>query len=305
MIFTWDNKTLPNLESPKELELVEDVISNCLVPPNNKGLLIKGNNLDIMVSLLNEYKGKIDLIYIDPPYLTGLDFKTKDGNFAYTDKFTLDGYLQFIYERLYLMSLLLKDTGSIYVHVDYRTSAYIRLMLDEIFGDSNFRNEIIWCYSSPSNTKDYFSRKHDSILFYAKTKDTKFNVQRIPHKSGLHGRGGLGFKKTNLDIPLSELEEKGKILEDWWIDITPVGRIKTELLGYPTQKPEALLERILKASSNEGDLVADFFCGSGTTISVAQRLNRNWIGVDLGEESIKTIRDRMIKLDSNFKLYSI
>lgn len=305
MLFTWDNKAPTDLESPKDLELIEDIKSNSLIPPSNKGLLVKGNNLDAMVSLLGQYKGKIDLIYIDPPYLTGLDFKTKEGNFAYTDKFTLDGYLQFIYERLYLMSLLLKDTGSIYVHVDYRTTAYIRLILDEILGESNFRNEIIWCYSGPSNTKDYFSRKHDSIFFYAKTKYTQFNIQRIPHKSGLHGRGGLGFKTSNSNVSLDELENKGKILEDWWFDITPVGRLKNELLGYPTQKPEALLERIITASSNEGDLIADFFCGSGTTLAVAQKLNRDWIGVDIGEESIKTIRDRMIKLDSNFKLYSI
>jgi len=302
MRFEIKDKVVPNLDSSKDLELIEDIKSNSLIPPSNKGLLIKGNNLDVMVSLLNEYKGKIDLIYIDPPYLTGLDFKTKDGNFAYTDKFTLDDYLQFIYERIYVMHLLLKDTGSIYVHVDYRTSPYIRLILDEILGESNFRNEIIWCYSGPSNTKDYFSRKHDSIFFYAKTKYTQFNIQRIPHKSGLHGRGGLGFKTSNSNVSLDELENKGKILEDWWFDITPVGRLKNELLGYPTQKPEALLERIIKASSNEGDLVADFFCGSGTTLAVAQKLNRDWVGVDMGEESIKTIKDRMVNLDSNFQI---
>ncbi len=296
MIFTWDNKTLPNLESPKDFELVEDVISNSLIPPNNKGLLIKGNNLDVMVSLLNEYKGKIDLIYIDPPYLTGLNFKTKDGKFAYTDKFTLDDYLQFIYERLFLMSLLLKDTGSIYVHVDYRTSAYIRLIMDEIFGEENFRNEIIWCYTGPSNSRKYFARKHDSIFFYSKSNEYTFNVQRIPYVKLQTGKSNGIFKEDYT------LNEGGKVVEDWWQDITPVGRIPKQLVGYPTQKPEALLERIIKASSNEGDLVADFFCGSGTTLAVAQKLNRDWIGVDMGDESIKTIKDRMIKLDSNFEI---
>jgi len=293
------NKTI-DLNTKKDLICLEHIESKSLIPPANKGLLVKGNNLDVMVSLLGEYKGKIDLIYIDPPYLTGLDFKTKGGNFAYTDKFSKDGYIQFIYERLYVMRELLKDTGSIYVHVDYRTSHYIRLILDDLFGEDNFRNEIIWCYTSPSNSKRYFARKHDTIFYYSKSNDYTFNVQRIPHKSGLHGKGGLGFKHTNPN--LEDLEALGKILEDWWQDITPVGRLPKQLLGYPTQKPEDLLERIIRSSSNEGDLIADFFSGSGTTLAVAQKLNRNWIGVDLGEESIKTIKERMINLDATFEI---
>lgn len=299
MIFTWDNKTLPNLESPKDLELVEDVISNSLIPPNNKGLLIKGNNLDIMVSLLNEYKGKIDLIYIDPPYLTGLDFKTKDGNFAYTDKFTLDEYLQFIYERLFLMNLLLKDTGSIYVHVDYRTSAYIRLMLDEIFGDDSFTNEIIWAYATGGASKNSYAKKHDTLLYYRKNKDIYiFNSSDIMMKrtekslKRAKNQNGARYSNTN----------DTKYPTDNWQDIQALNPMEIERTGYPTQKPESLLERIIKASSNEGDLVADFFCGSGTTLAVAQKLNRNWIGVDMGNESIKTTRDRMVKLDSNFQI---
>jgi adenine specific DNA methylase Mod len=299
MIFTWDNKTLPNLESPKDFELVEDVISNSLIPPNNKGLLIKGNNLDVMVSLLNEYKGKIDLIYIDPPYLTGLNFKTKDGKFAYTDKFTLDDYLQFIYERLFLMSLLLKDTGSIYVHVDYRTSAYIRLMLDEIFGDDSFTNEIIWAYATGGASKNSYAKKHDTLLYYRKNKDIYiFNSSDIMMKrtekslKRAKNQNGARYSNTN----------DTKYPTDNWQDIQALNPMEIERTGYPTQKPEALLERIIKASSNEGDLVADFFCGSGTTLAVAQKLNRDWIGVDMGDESIKTIKDRMIKLDSNFEI---
>jgi len=335
MRFEIKDKVVPDLESPKDLRLIEDIKSNSLIPPSNKGLLIKGNNLDAMVSLLGQYKGKIDLIYIDPPYLTGLDFKTKDGNFAYTDKFTLDDYLQFIYERLYLMSLLLKDTGSIYVHVDYRTNIYIRLMLNEIFGESNFRNEIIWHYQTyQGQVKEYFPRKHDYILFYVKSKVYNFNLL----KDGVIGEtvdytrwkdyfnenneilgsnypsqdtrflGYLRrFKKENHRDPCGSdvlFRMDGKTIDSVW-DIKAVDPKSSERNGYPTQKPETLLERIIKASSNEGDLVADFFCGSGTTLAVAQKLNRDWIGVDIGDESIKTIRDRMIKLDSNFKLYSI
>jgi adenine specific DNA methylase Mod len=324
------NKRTPSLESPKDLELVEEIKS---IASSNKGLLIKGNNLDVMVSLLNKYKGKIDLIYIDPPYLTGLDFKTKDGNFAYTDKFTLEDYLQFIYERLYLMNLLLKDTGSIYVHVDYRTSPYLRLILNDIFGENNFRNEIVWCYRGMPSKIKKFCNKHDYILYYVKSENSIFNIQYGSPTEGSLKTFESG-KKRGYNVNLSKkmatvfdwdkyntAVESGKLpsdlnptvfsggkppLNDWWDDIKILGgSINKERLGYPTQKPEALLERILKASSNEGDLVADFFCGSGTTISVAQKLNRDWIGVDLGEESIKTIRDRMIKLDSNFKLYSI
>ena len=173
MLFSWDNKQNPLLDNPKPLNLIEQIESKGLISPTNKGLLIKGNNLDVMVSLLGEYKSKIDLIYIDPPYLTGLDFKTKDGNFAYTDKFSKDGYLQFIYERLYVMRELLKDTGSIYVHIDYRTSHYIRFILDEIFGESNFGNEIIWGYATGGASKKSYAKKHDTLLYYRKNKEKR------------------------------------------------------------------------------------------------------------------------------------
>jgi len=298
MLFTWDNKAHPNLDSPKEIELIEDIESNCLIPPTNKGLLIKGNNLDIMVSLLGQYKGKIDLIYIDPPYMTGLDFKTKDGNFAYTDKFTLDGFLQFIYERLYLMSFLLKDTGSI-----YRTSSYIKIIMDEIFGSGNFQREIIWRIGWVSGYKSVaknWVRNHDNILYYTKSDNYIFNKEYIPYPP-TYVRRGEGIPTGN-----------GFAIEDTWncnkediLNSILVNSFSKEKVGYPTQKPEPLLERIIKASSNEGDLIADFFCGSGTTLAVAQKLNRDWIGVDMGDESIKTIRDRMIKFDSNFQIKEI
>lgn len=298
------DKPTINIDTDRTLTTIEQIQSSSLLMPTNSGHLIQGDNAEIMRCLLKQ-DIKIDLIYIDPPYLTNLDFKTKEGKFAYSDKFSLDTYLTMLYERLYLMKRLLSEKGSIYVHVDYRTSAYVRLMMNEIFGEENFRNEIIWCYSGPSNVRDNFARKHDVIFFYTKIKSSLFNVQRIPHASGLHGRGGLGFRNAISNRSLDELEEKGKILEDWWVDITPVGRILNEIVGYPTQKPEALLERIIKASSNEGDLVADFFCGSGTTAAAAHKLNRNWICVDMGDEAIKTTKERMLNLDSNFTISNL
>jgi len=357
MRFEIKDKVMPNLDSPKDLELIEDIKSKSLILPSNKGLLIKGNNLDAMVSLLNEYKGKIDLIYIDPPYMTGLDFKTKDGNFAYTDKFTLDDYLQFIYDRLYAMHILLKDTGVIYVHVDYRTTCHIRLLMDDIFGTDNFLNHITWRRQIPRGRKidaSFFPKSSDFILMYSKNKkiakwnkiekEKSITIEEAEKKYKKDEKGYfrtsdpgsysddkiLQFYKegrifiTNKGTPEIEngklivkngkigikyyRETRGNLVieksvpDNIWDDIAGMGVVSSEYIGYPTQKPESLLERIIKASSNEGDLVADFFCGSGTTISVAQKLNRDWIGVDIGEESIKTIRERMIKIDSNFQI---
>jgi adenine specific DNA methylase Mod len=331
MLFSWDNKQNPLLDNPKPLNIIEQIESKGLIPPTNKGLLVKGNNLDVMVSLLDAYKGKIDLIYIDPPYLTGLDFKTKDGTFAYTDKFSKDGYIQFIYERLYLMRELLKDTGSIYVHVDYRTSHYLRFILDDLFGEDNFRNEIIWFYRRWASPSKSFQKMHDTIFFFTKTKEYNFNIQlidKVNPSSSSKGFNTNTFKKPNgsrgkqiivddkklfqesLDKGMVDIsqydnivykEEKGTQAIDVF-EIPILNSQAKERIGYPTQKPEALLERIIKASSNEGDLIADFFSGSGTTLAVAQKLNRNWIGVDMGDESIKTIKERMVNLDATFDI---
>ncbi len=287
--------------------------------------LIWGDNKLILSSLKNgslreeiEKQGGIKLIYIDPPFDVGADFSMKinigDDEFtkqpnvleelAYRDTWGkgADSFIAMMYERLMLMRDLLAPDGSIYVHCDWRVSGYMRLLLDEVFGKQNFRNEIIWCYSSPLKNKKGFTRKHDTILFYAKSENTNFNIQRIKHKSGIHGKGGLGFRTTETsEEKLRALEEEGKQLEDWWVDISPVGRIVSELLDYPTQKPEKLMKRIIKASSNEGDIVCDFFCGSGTTLAVAEKLGRKWIGSDLGKFSIHTTRKRMIDVQRQLK----
>ena len=288
--------------------------------------LIYGDNLLAIQALLAgdpntglpSLRGKVDLIYIDPPFDSKADYRTTINlpgidieqnptvieQFAYADTWK-DGtvsYLKMLYPRLVLMRELLSEKGSIYVHIDWHVGHYVKVLLDEIFGKENFRNEIIWCYTGPQKSLRYFSRKHDVIYFYAKSEDSTFNVQRIQHKSGLHGVGGLGFRGSD-NNNLKQLEEQGKILEDWWEDISTTGRIVKEITGYSTQKPTKLLERIIKASSNEGDLVCDFFGGSGTTAAVAERLGRRWITTDIGKPATLVMRKRFIDQEVKPFLY--
>lgn len=283
--------------------------------------LFWGDNLQVLSHLLKEYRGKVDLIYIDPPfdskaeYVKKVKFKGEriDGveqslleEKQYTDIWEKDEYLQFMYERLLLMRELLSDTGSIYLHCDWHKGAFLRLIMDEVFGEDNFINEIIWCYSSPSIATKYFPRKTDNILFYQKTDKRIFNEIRIPYKRGkIEGRGW----GDEIQSVSKEEIEKGKLIENWWADITPTQRLVNEISGYPTQKPEALLERIIKASSNNGDLVLDCFCGSGTTLATAQKLGRRWIGCDINLGAIQTTTKRLNQItseqqkkkDKNFK----
>ena len=257
--------------------------------------LIWGDNKLVLSALKNgplrreiEAQGGLKLIYGDPPFDVGADFTmpieigedtfTKQPNIleeiAYRDTWHqgADSYLSMIYERLLLMRDLLAEDGSIYLHCDWRLNSHIRLVLNEIFGSKNFRNEIIWHYSNLSATKKYFHRKHDTIFFCVKNMDEyKFNPDavRVPYSKTSMDRvkyKGSGFAKK---AEGSWIHEAGKIPDDVW----EIPLLKgNELLGYPTQKPEKLIERILLASSNEGDLVADFFCGSGTTAAVAEKL---------------------------------
>lgn len=308
------DKPTIKIDTDRTLTAIEHIQRSSLLMPTNSGHLIQGDNAEIMRCLLKQGV-KIDLIYIDPPYLTNLDFKTKEGKFAYSDKFSLDTYLTMLYERLILMKQLLSEKGSIYVHVDYRTSAYVRLMMDEIFGEENFRNEIIWCYRSGGIPKKDFARKHDTIFRYVKSSTYTFNSMNIGSPRGSLKKNNM---KKEVDVDgrfFTSIKSNGKIYKyyeddmiipsDVWDDISHLQQKDPQRLGYPTQKPEALLERIIKASSNEGDLVADFFCGSGTTAAAAHKLNRNWIGVDMGDEAIKTTKERMLNLDSNFTLSTL
>ena len=310
--------------------------------------LIWGDNKLILSSLTNgamrdeiEKQGGLKLIYIDPPFAVGADFgfnieiggETAEKKqsiieeIAYRDTWGkgISSYLSMMYERLKLMHSLLAEDGSIYVHVDYRVSSYLKLLLDDIFGNDNYKNEIIWAYRGMAVSTNHYLRRHDVIHFYSKSEKNKFNWEKITEEftevtvkkfknkdeNGrffrLHGRNIQGSPiKNNSDVDLKWLksnpelcnvdyldEKQGTKPRDW-IVMDYINVMSDEKLGYPTQKPEALLERIIKASSNEGDLVADFFCGSGTTAAVAEKLGRKWITTDLGRFSIHTARKRLI-----------
>ena len=284
----WKNKKRRTLV-PATLK-TEAFINPTSTPPKNR--LILGDNLAIMAALLPEYEERINLIYIDPPFFTNRKFsarvgrdedsrKPKEWEMAegYQDNWeNLDSYLDFLYQRLILMHRLLAPDGTLYLHLDWHANAYARLLLDEIFGQDRLINEIIWTYHGPSPIKTAFNRKHDTILAYTKSKEYTFNVDDIrePYHPNtiktFNSSKKAGFGKTpNL--------KRGKVPEDWWY-FPVVARLHNERTGYPTQKPEALLERIIKASSNKGDLVADFFCGSGTTAQVAAKLGRRFITTD-------------------------
>ena len=265
-----------------------------------------GDNLHIMRTLRSE---SIDLIYIDPPFFSGRNYNMifQDQNEVMTFEDIWDGglptYQVWLNARLVEMKRLLKPTGSIYVHLDWHAVHYVKAELDKIFGYDNFRNDIVWCYSRPSapNQKK-FSRCHDTILFYVKSDKNIFNQDavRIPYSQSSLDRAGYRAKASKIaggvgNEAVVELKEGGKLPEDWWLIPLIKGNSK-ETLGYPTQKPEALLERIIKASSNEGDVVADFFCGGGTTPAVAQKLGRRWIASDISRIAIEVTKGRILRL---------
>ena len=278
-------------------------------------LVFQGDNKEILSTLLvNGFREKIDLIYIDPPFASGADYirkvalrgkkdklKGEEQSVAeqiqYTDIWKNDTYLQFMYERLILMHQLLSDKGSIYLHCDRRMSHYLRCLLDEVFVPVNFVNEIIWCFTGPSKKNRFFPRKHQNIFFYGKDKgNIIFNTDeiKIPYKKQRTGTSkGSEFLQDDY-----EMDKDGKIPEDWW-EMTPVGRKRKELESYPTQKPEALLERIIKTSSNKDSIVLDCFAGSGTTAVVAEKLGRRWITADMNKGAIQTTMKRIQKRIDN------
>ena len=298
--------------------------------------LIWGDNKLILSSLVNgplraeiERQGGIKLIYIDPPFDVGADFSmnlevgggsfTKQPNIleelAYRDTWGkgADSFIAMIYERLVLMRSLLADNGSIYVHCDWRVNSYIRLVLDEVFGKANYVNEIVWSYISGGVSDNFFARKHDTIFLYSKHENYIFNVQKERNEekiSKINPENILEDEKgeyiwyirpnTNPAVPNGVKSYLDKYVQDVW-KIPIVNPQAKERNNYPTQKPQALLERVIKASSNEDDLVADFFSGSGTTAAVAERLGRKWIASDLGKFAIHTTRKRMIAVQREQK----
>ena len=216
----------------------------------------------------------------------------------YPDGSGMLSYLSYMAERLAVMKSLLRRTGSIYLHCDPTASHYLKIVMDDIFRADNFRNEIVWCYSGPSRSSFHFPRKHDCILFYSKSERNSFfsDAMRIPHKrqtlsAGATGMAGGGRSFEEIRANEAESLKRGKVVEDWWPDIGSGSHMpKKERLGYPTQKPLALLERIIKASSKEDDVVLDPFCGCGTTIEAAHNLRRRWVGIDISTYAIEVIR---------------
>ena len=308
---TWVTKSLP-IQPPAALE------SDSIIYPQGVGYpdaspdnqLILGDNLVVMSALLPEFRDRINLIYADPPFFTNRHYPMRIGRGedsrrpqdwqlaeGYPDHWSnIDSYLDMLYPRLKLMYDLLSPTGTLYLHLDWHANAYARLILDEIFGSDHLLNEIIWVYHGPSPIRSAFNRKHDTILVYTKSEKYTFNVDQVrqPYDPktvktfASSPKAGFG-KIPNL--------ARGKVPEDWWY-FPVVARMHRERSGYPTQKPAALLERILLASSNAGDCVADFFCGSGTTAVIAAKLGRQFIASDLSFRAVHTTRTRLIKAGS-------
>ncbi|GAC1381474.1 MAG: site-specific DNA-methyltransferase [Ktedonobacteraceae bacterium] len=334
--------------------------------------LIWGDKKYVLPSLLSEFAGKVNLIYIDPPFATGDNFSfnaevpsdpdiddsqsinfIKEPNIieqkAYRDTWGrgLDGYLHWFYETAILLRELLAFSGSIYVHCDSRVNSGLRLILDEIFGGENFHNDIRWIRSLPHNDPNQYGRFSDTILYYSRSNERLFHFQYIPQKEEsieahyrkdsngrlfrlasllapgsrgprypykgydknwrftqekmltLEAEGRIYFKEGQMPSRIYYLDESlGSQIQDVWSDISPLNPMAVERTDYPTQKPEALLERIIKASSNAGDLVLDCFCGSGTTAAVAEKLGRRWITCDLGRFAIHTTRKRLLSIDN-------
>lgn len=300
--------------------------------------IIRGECLSAC-AYLKEKGIKVDLVYIDPPFASGADYAKKiyirrnpkvaeaikqaeteiDSDEIrgfeekmYGDVWDKERYLNWMYENLMAIKSVMSETASIYVHLDWHIGHYVKILLDEIFGEDNFINEIIWCYTGPGSPgMQQFSRKHDTIFWYSKDKEWIFNENnaRIPYKdpnqsfrSAFDSSGG-GWTKEDL----IKLREKGKVAEDWW-EFPVAARRKVDGLyrvDYATEKPFQILERIIKVSSNEGMFVADFFGGSGVTATVAHKLGRRFIHCDIGINSIETTRDRLRKARAAFEVLEV
>jgi site-specific DNA-methyltransferase (adenine-specific)/adenine-specific DNA-methyltransferase len=359
-------------------EREEDILANTLAVPlqpvrtfskNDKGwhnMLVFGDNLQVMKSLLELKKAGqlcnadgtpgVRLVYIDPPFATRQEFSGTQDQKAYQDKIAGSQFVEFLRRRLVLMRELLAPNGAIYVHLDQRKSHTMKLMLDEVFGEHGFVNELVWRRLSAHNDADKYGTIHDTIFFYTASSDYVWNPQfgevseeylgqffdQVDETTGRrYARGDLtarglrngetgkpwrginpSLKGNHWKVPPAELdrldaegrihwpekasgmprlkryadEVKGVSVQDLWLDIKLMHNLSPERTGYPTQKPEALLDRIIRTSSNQGDIVLDAFAGSGTTCAVAEKLGRRWIGIDCGKLAIYTVQKRMLNL---------
>ena len=313
-------------ETNKEYELTyegkereEDILADTMAVPlqpvktfgNGNGSwtnkIIFGDNLQILKALMddpeiydkNTGRGKVRLIYIDPPFATKQEFRGSQNQKAYQDKIVGAQFLEFLRKRLVFLRELLADDGSIYVHLDWKKGHYVKTLMDDIFGENHFRNEIVWHYFMGGKAEDFYSRKHDVNLLYAKTDNPYFKIfetERIlPYKPSLGSHKELKQIKCKNCSKDSGIYLSTVKADDVW-DISGVFNMSNEYIGFPTQKPELLIERIIKASSEKDDLILDAFAGSGTTGAVAEKLGRRWIMIDCGKLAIYTMQKRLLNL---------
>ena len=328
----------------------QDVRKQALTDDQWKNRLVYGDNLLLMQALLAgdpesglpSMRGKIDLIYIDPPFDSKADYRTKVQipgaeldqkptvveQFAYADTWSTElggetvtgtiAYLRYMYPRLVLMKELLSERGSIYVHIDWHVGHYVKVIMDEIFGKDNFRNEIIWKYTGSRSPEKDFAKKHDTIFRYSKSEDRKFFPIYTAYSEGTIARFDHEDEEGRFKITYKDGKEyktymkEGKPLEDVWIiepddldieDISILMKNAKENTDYNTQKPSILIEKLIKSATEDGDLVADFFGGSGTTAAVAEKMGRKWITSDIGKPAAMVMRKRFIDQDAKPFLY--
>jgi site-specific DNA-methyltransferase (adenine-specific) len=324
----WQGKTLPSIPSPaghlvtSAYYLPHETIAHAT--PVSQGWhnrLIHADKSAALPALLTEFAGKVNLIYIDPPFMTGRSFKNGmqhalPAAISYRDIWhnDLDSYLQWLYETFWYLYQLLTPSGCLYVHLDWRATHYARVLLDEIFSlrpttrgahaGSGLKNEIIWHYQSGGRSRNSFARKHDTILLYTRSHQYRFHGERVGLRRGPEKRnhmrkevgpdGRLNWTIRSAGKLYSYSEDTTMALDDVWSDISHLHQKDPERTGYATQKPAALLERLLLASSEEGDLVLDCFCGSGVTPAVAEQLGRHWLACDQSAMAITTTQTRLL-----------
>lgn len=309
-------------DSQLQMDFFKESTEGDKVDENWKNMIVQGDNLQFLKTcylnqdplIKDKVKGKVKLVYIDPPFATKSDFGGKEGEFSYSDKVNRAEFLESLRERLIFLRELLADDGSIYVHLDQKMSHYVKIIMDEVFGKDRFRNEIIWYYENGGGRgRTWFNRKHDSLLFYSKGSNYFFDGKAIGEKRNKNeGSFGGYFKTDSEGRRYQEVRAGGKVYkyyvdspknpDDVWNIPIISQRDETERTNYPTQKPEALLERIILASSKSGDLVLDCFAGSGTTAAVAEKLGRRWIMCDFGKHAIYTMQKRILTISESKEL---